>query len=417
MILLRTLNEGIIQAVQQLTSNKLRSFLSLLGISIGIFCIIGVFSAVDSMKNNIRESFERLGTDVLYVGNRPWTEDPDNNESKYKHYPNVSLEDYKALKEKLTSAELVSFSIYCGYKAVKYRSSNVNNAYVIGVSDDYSKIFNIEYQFGRFFSPIEYNTGSDKIVLGYEVSKALFGEDIDPIGREIGVFGRKYQIIGVIKKMGNSLIDIVNFDECCIISINNARKFINVKEAAENSGGLSTKPFPNVDSTAFKGDLISLLRAERKINPISENNFFINEISLLGNILDQVFKVINLAGFSIGFFSLLVGLFSVANIMFVSVKERTNIIGIKKALGATRNVILLEFLIESVILCIIGGLVGLGFVYLVMKILSAVLDFSMYLSFSNVVIGVGLSCVIGILSGIIPSYIAAKMPPVEAIRQ
>lgn len=414
--LLKVFTESINQALQQLVGNKLRSFLSLLGVTIGIFCIIGVQSAVDSLENNIRGSFEKLGDDVVYVTKFSWAEDPGQNYWKWMRHPNPDYDDYKALVKDLRYAKLVSYHVGLGLKTLKYRSNNVENAVIVGATYEYGDMFNLEYAKGRYFSPSEYQYGASKCVLGSGLSNELFGS-IEPIGKRIKVMGRTLEVVGVVEPAGEDLVSVMDFDEVLFVPYQLAKKMANLK--SNNAFGnslLSVKAGEDVSLDQIKDDIVSALRPHRQLKPTEANNFAMNNLSLLTGILDNVFEVISLVGLVIGIFAILIGVFSVANIMFVSVKERTNIIGIKKALGAKRYIILLEFLVESVILCIIGGFLGLVLVQIIVKVLTNVFGFEMFLSFSNIMVGVIWSVSIGILSGLIPAYQAASMDPVEAIR-
>jgi len=286
----------------------------------------------------------------------------------------------------------------------------------MGSTFESNKIQNVDIEKGRYFTPTEYHNGANKIVLGHVMANYLFGA-VEPIGKSIKLFGQKFQVIGVLKKEGESLVNIMNFDEVCWIGYNSLKKFVNVKDNNRYVGrSLSVKAKKGVKLPDLKDELTGVIRSKRKLKPFEDNNFSINQLSMITDMLDSVFRVLNIAGFWIGFFALLVGMFSVANIMFVSVKERTNIIGIKKALGAKGSVILLEFLVESVILCIIGGIIGLITVYLTLLLLSSVTPFDMQLSVFNTASGVGISIAVGIIAGIIPAFQASKMNPVDAIR-
>ena len=417
LIVLRILKDSFSQAFHQLRVNKLRTILSLLGITIGIFCIITVFSAVDSLERDIKESFERLGDDVVYISKMPWTEDPGDNYWKYLRRPNPDMRDYKALEKKLAKdGSLMSFSVFAGRKTIKFSSSHIDESYLIAVTEQYPSLTSMEFEDGRWLSNFEYNRGVDKVVIGHEIAKSIFGQ-LNPIGKYAKVGGRKLQIIGVLKKTGGDLINPMNFDWCCIVGFNLGKKMADLTRSDFWGGTLAVKAGPNTDLDELKDDVIVALRSRRKLKPTEENDFSINELSLLTGMLEQFFGILNAIGWLIGGFSLIVGAFSVANIMFVSVKERTSQIGIKKALGAKPIVILLEFLIESILLCILGGVFGLIMVFLLMKGLSAAVDnFTFVLSYWNTVFGLIIASAIGIISGAIPAFIAARMDPVVAIR-
>jgi putative ABC transport system permease protein len=413
---LRLFFEGFNQSLGQLAANKLRTFLSLLGITIGIFCIIAVLSAVDSLEDNIKGSFEKLGNDVLYVTKMPWNEDPDENYFKYLRRPNATYKELEAVKVKVKNASLAALQVFIGGTSLKYKTNSIRGAYALAISYDYNDIFKIEYEKGRFLTPFEYEAGEDKIVIGSELATNLFNS-IDPIGKNIKLKDRYMEIVGVIKKSGKDLINPADFDRAVLIGYNTAKKLVPVRNNRLWGTNLMVKAAKDADLEDLKAEVTSVLKAERRQKPFEQANFSINEMSILTNLLDKFFGVLNLVGIVIGLFAIIVGMFSVANIMFVSVKERTSIIGIKKALGARQYFILLEFLIEAVVLCVLGGLFGLGLVFLILKILSSVFGYTMFLSIQNIMIGVSLSVFIGILSGLIPALQAARMDPVEAIRK
>ncbi len=415
-MILKTIKESIVQAFQQLASNKLRSFLSLSGIVIGIICIISVLSAVDSLKKDISASFEKLGNDVLYVSKQPWNEDPNANWWKYLRRPEPSYQDFEAIKRKSRLAEMASFSVIMPSWVIKFGSSNVNGAFMAGVTDDYVSIFNLAFEKGRFFTPFESSNGTNRAILGSVLADELFGS-IDPVGKEINIKGQDFLVIGVLEKEGNTLLNLFQYDNAILISFNTAKKLINVKSKYAWGSSVSIKAREGIALEDLRDEITGILRSERMIKPKEEENFALNQLTTITNLIEPVFGTLNIVGIFIGGFSILVGMFSVANIMFVSVKERTNIIGIKKALGARKSTIMLEFLIESVILCVIGGLIGLFNVWGILAIASAVSDFEMFLSEQNVFIAIILSLVIGVLSGLIPAWQAAKLDPVEAMRK
>ena len=415
MIFLKITYEAIVQALDSMWGNKLRTFLSLLGITIGIFCIIAVKSAVDSLRDNIVSGFNELGTDVLYIERMPWNENPDENFWKYAKRPEPSYTDYEVIASKSKLASHSAFTVFTGGRTIKYKSTSVTNAFIMAPTFEYEQLQGVQFEKGRYFTKVEYETAANKVILGSKVADQLFSL-VDPIGRSVSLFGQDYNVIGVLKSEGDNMFNFINFDDVIWLPFENARRFINVNDHSSVGKLLNVKAKPDVSLEELKGELTGILRAKRRLSPAIGDNFAINELSMLSQVLDSVFGVINLAGFMIGIFSLIVGMFSVANIMFVSVKERTSLIGVKKALGAKRFIILLEFLIEAVILCIIGGFIGLGLVWVVLKIVTVVFKFQMTLSFVNIMTGVITSIVVGIIAGILPAIRASALDPVVAMR-
>lgn len=417
MVLLKVFLESVGQALQQLNGNRLRSFLSLLGISIGIFCIIGVQSAVDSMETSVRSSIDKLGDDVLYVQKIPWNENPDISFWKYMRRPNPSYAELKVIRERVKSAGLSYYNVFLGFKPAKYRSNTVTGAYSLAVTYDFEAVTGTKCDRGRFFSSTEYHNGMYKVVIGSNVAEELFGS-LDPIGKEIRLMGHKLEVIGVIEKSGRSLISLFNYDDGIVIGYETAKKMAMVKSNHRYGGAaVVVKAGEGYSLDQLRDEVTGVLRAHHRLKPKEEDNFSLNNMSLLASVMDSIFGALSTAGLIVGGFAIFVGMFSVANIMFVSVKERTSIIGVKKALGAKQSYILLEFLIEAVILCTIGGLAGLLIVYGATYLLSGVLPFPIFLSMKNILVGVVLSAGIGVLSGIIPAYQAARLDPVEAIRK
>lgn len=414
-ILLKIIRESVLQALQQLRGNKLRSFLSLLGISIGIFCIIGVLSAVDSLEDNVRGSVAKLGNDVLYVDKWPW-KDVSGEWWDYIKRPNPTYEDYEVINERAKLISLTSYHVPLGFKTIKYKSNSVDRAVLIACSQEVVDMFRLEFEKGRYFSLSEYNKGSNKAVIGFNVAEELFGS-LEPIGKRVKIMGKEFEVIGVIEKSGDALVNILDFDDAILVSYNSGRGLANLKAKNVWNATVSIKADDGVALVDVKDESRGLLRAHRRLKPMEEDDFSLNELSMISAALDGFFGVLNMLGIVIGLFAILVGVVSVANIMFVSVKERTSIIGVKKALGAKKYIILLEFLIESIILCIIGGMIGLGLVYAVTKILTQVIDFELYVDLGNIVLGMFISVIIGVVSGFIPALRASNMDPVVAMRQ
>jgi putative ABC transport system permease protein len=412
--LFKIFTESFRQAFQQLNTNRLRSFLSLLGISIGIFCIIGVQSAMDSLEDNIRSSFDKFGDDVVYVSKFSWEEPPEESWWKYMKRPNPSYEDYEYIKERAQNSSIASFYFFIGGRTVKYRSSSLERVFLIGITYEYGDIFELNVVKGRYFSPSEYYYGASKVLIGYDVAENLFGT-ADPIGKRIDVGGKKAEVIGVLEKSGDELLTIIKYDSAILLPYAMGKQYVKLSGNGPG-GGIAVKAKGTVGLETLKDELTRVVRAGRRLRPKEPSDFSLNTLSLFSNVLDSFFSVLNILGLVIGIFAIFVGAISVANIMFVSVKERTNLIGIKKALGAKRFVILLEFLTESIILCMIGGLGGLMLVWMVTKVLSPQIAFDIYLSYGNVIWGFVWSFAIGIVSGFIPAFQASRLNPVDAIR-
>lgn len=420
MILLRLLKESIAGSFHELGSNKLRAFLSVLGITIGIFCIITVFSAVDSLERNVRQSFQRLGENVIYIQRFPWNEDPKDNWWKFFRRPSASYPEYKALQERLTNAEGVAIMLFVRGKIAQHGSNIVEDLDIFATTHDYEKIKDWQFEQGRYFSFAESQYGGNVAIIGNTIATELFPGQTDITGKTIKVMNRNVTVIGVLKKEGD---DIVGFsdDNNFIIPYNFAKTIINV-DGFWIEPFLALKAKPGVSAEALTDEARGVMRSVRKLHPRQEDNFALNQLSIISGALNAVFGVVNTAGWVIGIFSILVGGFGIANIMFVSVKERTHLIGIKKALGAKRFFILVEFLTEAIVLCMLGGCIGLLLVFLESLLLEtairnfAEIEFPFRLSLQNILTGVLLSVMIGVIAGFIPALTASLMKPVDAIR-
>ena len=413
MILLKILQESFRFAIQALIGNKLRTLLSLLGVTIGIFAIISVFAVVDSLERNIRSSVESLGDNVVFVNKWPWSMGEDYPWWKYYQRPLPTIQELNSLEQRLEMADAVAFVAGAGNKTAKYNSNDVEGIGVIAVSHGYQDVYGFELTSGRYFSILESATGKPVAIIGANIAQSLF-EGENPIGKVIKFMGQRATVIGVFEKAGDSIIGSSD-DDNVVIPVKFGRNFIRLNNESTNPMFM-VKAKQGVSNEQLKDDLTRVMRSVRRLSPKSDDNFALNETSILSNGIDMMFGVIDLAGIIIGGFSLLVGGFGIANIMFVSVKERTNIIGIQKAIGAKNHFILLQFLFEAILLCLIGGLLGISVVYAGTLIADYYIDFDIVLSANNVITGLWVSVLIGIISGMIPAIAASKLDPVEAIR-
>lgn len=414
MILLKLLRESFIFAFDALRQNKLRTTLSLLGITIGIFTIIAVFSAVDTLRDNLQSSVDKLGSNSIFVQKWPWAFGNDYPWWKYIQRPVPKLRDYTELQKRVQTAQGISYEITLSNRTLKYLSNVVTNVDVNVVSEDFDKTWTHDYQEGRYFTGVESQTGAPVALVGNDVAEGLFGNASIALGKQIKVLGRTVTIVGVYAKEGEDMLG-VSPDKQITIPINFARNIIDVQNEKYNPQ-ITVRGKDGIASMEVESELMGVMRSIRRLSPGSDDNFALNKSTILSNQLDSLFGIVNIAGIIIGGFSILVGGFGIANIMFVSVKERTNIIGIQKSLGAKAYFIMFQFLVESVLLCLMGGAIGIAMVYLGTFAVKGLADIKIVLYLKNIIEGFSISVVIGIISGIVPAYFASKLDPVEAIR-
>jgi len=410
MIVIRLIRESFVFAMHELVVNKTRTVLTLLGITIGIFSIISIYTIFDSMERNIRKGIESLGDNVLFIQKWPWAMGGDYPWWKYFQRPEPTLDDLREIQKRSMTAEAAAFFIGTS-RTVKYLNNSIENANILAVSHDYSRVMPFDLSDGRYFTPVESQGGRPVAIIGSEIATNLF-QGLDPIGRKIKIFGRNIEVIGMMKKEGEDFFGNTSDDQI-IIPIQFARSELNIRDMGTT---ILVRGKPNVSNEEMKDELTGILRSVHKLKPRAEDDFAINETDIITKGFDQLFGVIAVVGLIISIFSLLVGGFGIANIMFVSVRERINIIGIQKSLGAKRYFILLQFLFESVFLALIGGIIGLILVLMLTFAGESLFDMELMLTLRNVIIGVVVSSMIGLLSGIIPAYMASRLDPVEAIR-
>jgi putative ABC transport system permease protein len=409
------LGTSISQAFLELRANKLRTFLSLLGITIGIFCIISVLTVLENLKDNIRKDMATLGSDVLYIGRWPWMDE--GGEYKWWEYwrrPGMSPMEVKAIQGQVKDAEVVTLCLSTRRTTVKYNDIDASSIEGYAVLYGFDKVQNIDIVKGRYLSPAELDGGSYSVVLGHDVAQTLFPGSVDPLAKYVTFNGRKFAVIGVMKKAGQNMAGF-DFDNSVIYPYYAAANFLEVRSLGYDPF-IAVKAAKGKNVEDVKYEVEGVLRRVRKVRPAQADDFAINQLSTVSKRLEAVFGVIDSVGIIIGGFSLIVGAFGIANIMFVTVKERTKIIGLKKAIGAKRSSILWEFLLEAIVLCLIGGIVGIAIVLILSLIVTYAADFPITLSVTNFFIGIFVSIFVGVLSGVIPARSASKLDPVVAIR-
>ena len=409
---LRLFKEGFLFAFKSVIVNKLRTFLSLFGITIGIFSIISVFTVLDWMQKSIHDSISTLGDNVLYVQKFPWTFDRNWAWWDIIKWPVISKDDYQSVLNKSAKSNSACLSIEQP-EQIKYNKNLASDIRIDAVTHDYQNIRSFDIENGRYFSPEESASGKNVAIIGAVIAERLF-EKNNPVGKQITIAGKKTNVIGVFKKEGKGGITDNGLDEMTLVPLNFGKTFINMKNYFLDAT-LMIKAKPGVAIQELSDETTMILRAARRLQPKEINNFSVNKPSMLTQGFDAVFVGINIGGWIIGGFSILVGGFGIANIMFVSVRERTNIIGIQKALGAKKFFILQQFLVESMLLSIIGGLLGVFMIFLGTLVVNYLWDLNMYLTVGNIFLAIFISGLIGVVAGYAPANIAAKMNPVEAI--
>lgn len=414
LIYLRVLKESFNFAINALKNNKLRTFLSLLGVTIGIFSIIAVLAAVDSLKKEIEGSISSLDNSTIYLGRFSFgpTDVP---RWKTEQFPDVTYDEYQLLKRLVPDMYAASYTLNVPVATMKFEERSVSNVEIGAITHEYYDIEALQIDHGRFFNEAENASGVEVAVIGAEIANILFDSPEAAIGKKARLYGRNFIIIGVLKKEGTGLFGNSR-DTAAYVPVNSIRKIF----GANNRNlfpFIIIKPDKGTDQAEFVAILKQKLRTARGLKPDEVDNFFVNELQGFADLIDNITGNLNVMGLIISGFSLLVGGFGIANIMFVSVKERTNLIGIQKSLGAKNKFILFQFLFEAMILAIIGGLIGVVLVFVVSILASQFTgDFEFILSPTNMFIGTAVSAVIGLIAGILPAISASRLDPVEAIR-
>lgn len=389
----------------------------MLGISIGIFAITIIGTMVYSLESTITRNLSALGNTVVYIHHWPW-KDNSGDWFKFMNRPKVSYRDFEFLQTNLTHIQGIAYEMTRGGQKVKAGKNSLENITMKGVTQDYQKINDFQYSEGRYFTPIESSAGRPVCILGYTVAKELFGGR-NCIGQEVIVMGKKVKVIGVVDKQGAGIFGD-SFDDRIVVPYPFMARLFNAQSRMGDKL-ITIKAESYEKLPRLEDDIRGWLRIARGLKPSVEDNFAINKQEMLMTQLDAIFGSLRIGGMFISILSVLVGGFGIANIMFVSVKERTHEIGIQKSLGATRSFILLQFLIESVLLCIAGGIIGIILLFLMSGLAQLIIhkiefDFEILISYRDLVTGLILSFIIGLLSGFSPSWIASKMDPVEAMR-
>ena len=396
-------------AVSAIRANKSRGILTTLGIIIGIMAVVTTMTAANGLANNFKESISAIGSDVYYVSRTPWVFT--GNFFEFRNRPNLTLKDSDKLQRRLKSAQAVN-PVTNTRRNIKYRSTVMEAVPIVGTTDKYTMVTGGAPEYGRFMTPFEVQYKKNICVIGCEIKEKLF-KGIDPINKEINVGWYKYRVIGIMEKQGSAgFFGGPNFDK---------QVFIPITSLLKNFGGahrnytISVKA-PNQESMEnFKYEVIGEMRKIRKLKPTDKDNFAINAMDTLMEAYNNVMGVVLLIGLIVTGISLFVGGIGVMNIMFVSVTERTREIGVRKAIGAKKRSILMQFLFEACIICLLGGLIGVGLSFGVAELINAfVLPAS--ISPTIILVALSISVLTGVVSGLIPAYRASRLNPIEALR-
>ena len=398
---------------QEFKSHKIRTLLSLTGVAFGIFCIISVLATVDSLEKQVQKDIQALGTNTVYIDKWVYAGGPDYPWWRYVKRPSPSYDEMLILKQKVPAASSVAFNISAN-SYVGYENDVINSVNYYGITEDFVNIQPVEIELGRYLQPADYDYSANVIVMGYTIAETLFGKAERALGNTIILKeGKRAQVIGLIKKQGKSIVGGWEYDNSILMPLGFMKQMVREKNSSPviMVQGRSTVPMEQL-----RDELTGAMRSVRKLKPTQEDDFALNDIDAFSSFASEIFGGINKGGWSIAILSLVVGMFGVANIMFVTVRERTSQIGLKKAIGAKRSVILTEFLLESAFLCIMGGLLGLSIVFLLTLASKAIFGFAVVIAPGILILAVSICIVVGVLAGIIPASIAAKMDPVVAIR-
>ncbi|MEO6540272.1 MAG: ABC transporter permease [Ferruginibacter sp.] len=396
---------------QELKVNKLRTALSLTGVAFGIFCIIGVLATVNSLERNIQNEVKSLGSNTIYIDKWDYSGGPDQPIWKFRARPTPKYEEAEMVKQRALLLDDIAYLMQTG-GSISHKDDLLQSVSVYGITQQQIIVQPLSFDQGRFFSESEFSAGSNVCLIGFENAENLFGNAERAMGKHIDIKGKKATIVGVIKKEGKNMIGW-DYDNCIMLPYKFCKQLFEEEWA---NPILIAKGKEGVTPTALMDELKGIMRQIRRLSPRQEDNFSLNSVEAFSKAITGFFSMVNVVGAIIGGISLVVGLFGIANIMFVTVRERTSVIGLKKAIGAKKSSILFEFLMEATVLCILGGAIGLFFVYILTLILSGPLKFPVYISLPMLLATIVICVAVGILAGIIPASQAAKMDPVTAIR-
>ena len=410
MLWLRLLFESFSLAWSAIVTNRLRTLLSLLGVMVGIFMITAVFAVVDSLEDGLKSTFNILDDEVLFIQKWPWAFDDEYPWWKYIQRREVSLSDAVLLEERLSNAKRVVFQAKT-MLPVEANNSRLDWVGIVAVSKGYEDVIALEFAAGRYFTPIEIGSGRAVAIIGHDVAVELTG-NAAAVGEIIEIEGQPLEVVGVFAKQGASAITD-GFDRAVLVPAKFGHRIMDYGMGTT----IMVKPVEGVTTDILSDEIVQQFRSVRRLRPREDDDFSVNQVNMLTSILDSIFQQVEYGGWFIGIFAILVGCFSIANIMFVSVRERTRIIGVQKAIGAKSNFIMLQFLFEAVALCLIGAFFALFAIEAIVVVVNAWdVGFLLKVRPTRIIIALSVAVVSGLVAGLAPARRAAEMAPVEAMR-
>lgn len=402
------IKEGFFIALRAIRANKVRSILTMLGIVIGVTSVVVMSTAIKGIDKAFQDGVSALGSDVLYVDKWAWFSNVD--WWKIRARKNLTMEDYQKFKALAKLPSAIAPTLWT-MQTVKFDEQSISSVFCTGTTSEYVKTTNFTFASGRFFTDIESNASRYVAVLGSDVAKNLFPRG-DGLEKTIKIGGIDYKIVGILDEIGSFIMGSFNPDKQVYIPIGTVFAHFQSKKSRSITINVRAPSPTMVQDT--KEETEALMRQVRGIKFGEESNFSINQQEGIQQNFDQTVGVIQIAGFFITGLSLFVGAIGIMNIMFVSVKERTREIGIRKAIGATKRSILGQFILESSFICLFGGLIGLLIAVILSKIVNNILPTS--IQYDAVILAISISLITGIIAGFAPAYSAAKMDPVDALR-
>jgi len=367
-------------------------------------------ATVGSLERNIQNEIKSLGTNTIYIDKWDYSGGPDKPFWKFRARPTMKYEEVKMIRDRSSLTDDATFLMRSA-GSISHKDDVITGASVYGIAEAQMSIQPLEFETGRYLSAGEFNSGSLVGLIGFDNAEKLYGTAERALGNSFEFQGKRITIVGVIKKEGKNFVGW-DYDNCIMLPYKLCKQLV---EEEFSNPVVIVKGKEWTTTQALMDELKGIMRQIRRLSPTQEDNFSLNSVEAFSKAITNLFGTINIVGGIIGIISLIVGMFGIANIMFVTVKERTSMIGLKKAIGAKKRSILFEFLLEATILCLMGGVFGLLFVYLLSVVLTA-FDFPVYISLPLIVSTVIICVIVGIVAGIFPASRAASLDPVVAIR-